>query len=81
MQNEIGRFFAKARKSRGMTQGELARRLGYSTPQCISNWERGLINPPVNSLRKLSKALDVNVNEIKRLYVEDFSRSLSERLS
>ena len=42
MENEkIGRFICALRKEKGMTQKELAERLGI-TDKAVSKWERGV---------------------------------------
>ena len=40
-QIKIGRFIAELRKSRGMTQEEMAERLGVSG-KTVSRWENGV---------------------------------------
>ena len=37
-----GEILREARSKTGMSQGELAKKMGYSNPQFVSNWERGL---------------------------------------
>ena len=51
--NTIGKFVKKARLNRDLTQQYVANKLGYSTAQFISNWERGLAMPPLDVLPKL----------------------------
>lgn len=53
-----GERIRQARKSAGMTQSELARRLDV-TPQTVSQYERGLINPKIETIRKFADALGV----------------------
>ena len=55
----IGRFLKSAREATGLTQGEVARQLSYSTAQFVSNWERGLAMPPLNALPKLARILSI----------------------
>lgn len=54
----IGERIREARRSAGMTQAELAERLGVSY-QHIGQWERGLREPRWRSLQKLATALKV----------------------
>ncbi len=49
-----------ARKHRGLTQAELARRIGV-TQSLIGQYERGLKRPKVESLQSLAGALDVTI--------------------
>lgn len=46
------------REKSGLTQAELAKALGYTTPQFVSNWERGLCEPPPEKYPKLAKLLN-----------------------
>ena len=48
-----------ARKNLGITQNELSIRLGMTKNQ-ISNIERGLSNPKINTLEKIAKELSVS---------------------
>ena len=54
---------AKARMAAGMTQAQLAESIGVK-PQQIGNWERGLRNPKIEALRKISDALGCELNEL-----------------
>lgn len=59
----MGKFIIKKRKEHGMTQTQLAEKLGVSF-QAISKWENGLAYPNVEILSLLAKTLDVTVDEI-----------------
>lgn len=56
-----GDFLREARKSHGLTQGELAERVGTHQPQ-ISAWERGLRSVTVTQLVQLLDALDLELH-------------------
>ena len=60
---KIGRFIAKMRKEKKMTQEELARLLGV-TNKTISRWENGNYMPDLSLLKPLSEALDISLNEL-----------------
>lgn len=51
------------RLKRGITQAELAKMVGISQPS-LCNIENGKINPTINTLRKLAKALECNISEL-----------------
>lgn len=53
----------KIRKEKGLTQEKLAQMIG-DTQQHISRWENGKRNPSVKTLMKLSKALEVPIEEL-----------------
>lgn len=61
------------RISRSMSQVELAEKLGV-TKQSVSNWENDNIQPSIEMLVKISKALNVSTDSLlsldKRKYVE-----------
>lgn len=43
------------REKAGLSQGDVAGILGYSTPQFVSNWERGVSLPPFKAVKPLAK--------------------------
>lgn len=63
MQKTLGMMIAELRKSQGMTQLELAEKMGV-TDKAVSKWERDLSCPDINSLPKLAEALGVSVDEL-----------------
>jgi len=62
-QVNIGKFIAKLRKDKKMTQEELAYKLGVNN-RSISRWETGKCMPDLSLLVPLSKELGVNVNDL-----------------
>lgn len=62
-QEHIGKFIAKQRKIRGLTQEDLANILGI-TKNAVSKWERGLCLMDMSLLKPLSEILEVSVNDI-----------------
>ena len=52
---------AEARKEKGFTQAELARRLGV-TAQAVSKWERGNAYPDIELLDGISTVLDCSID-------------------
>ena len=56
---EIGIGIKNARLIVGITQAELARRLGV-TPQAISQYERGEKKPKIETIKKIADALSVS---------------------
>lgn len=59
----IGLQIMNARKKKGITQMELADRMGISF-QAVSNWERGLSCPDISKLFELSELFDVSIDEL-----------------
>lgn len=60
---KTGTLIASLRKEKGLTQKELADKLGI-TDRAVSKWERGLGCPDVSLLDDLSRILDVSILEI-----------------
>ncbi|XGC82063.1 helix-turn-helix domain-containing protein [Bdellovibrio bacteriovorus] len=60
----MGEFLKSKRMAAGLSQKEVSKQMGYSTPQFISNWERGLSHPPVSSLKKLSVLYKIDAQEL-----------------
>ena len=60
---KAGKQIALLRKSRDITQEELAQRLSVS-PQAVSKWENGHTMPEVSILTELSEVLGVTIDEI-----------------
>lgn len=57
----FGNFVKKAREKKGLTQLQLAKKLGYETAQFTSNIERGLCAYPLNKFKRVAKVLDVDL--------------------
>ena len=60
---KTGSLIAQQRKSKNLTQRELAELLGV-TDKAISRWETGTGFPDVSILEQLAKALDLTITEI-----------------
>ena len=59
---KIGTYIAGKRKSLGLTQRELAEKLGMSD-KSVSKWERGICLPDVSVYRQLCGILGISLNE------------------
>lgn len=59
----LGTMIAALRKQAGMTQLELAEKMGV-TDKAVSKWERDLSCPDVASLPRLAEIFDVSVDEL-----------------
>ena len=59
---KIGAYIAQKRKALGMTQTELAEKLGMSN-KSVSKWERGVCLPDVSLYMELCNILGITINE------------------
>jgi transcriptional regulator with XRE-family HTH domain len=48
-------FWKSARTNSDLSQEKVAKSLGYTSAQFVSNWERGIANPPTKSLKQIIK--------------------------
>lgn len=59
----LGKNILNLRKKKGLTQEELSEKIDV-TRQTISNWELGETNPNPEQLKKLSKELNISIDEL-----------------
>jgi transcriptional regulator with XRE-family HTH domain len=66
----LGMMIAAKRKEKGMTQSELAAKMGV-TDKAVSKWERDLSCPDIQSLPILADIFHVSVNELIQIKKND----------
>lgn len=78
----LGEVLRLARRSRGLTQTDLARMIGVNSGQLISDWERGYgPRPPVAQLKKVISCLGLPERLVRDAYVRrELSRLETELL-
>ena len=81
-QEKIGKFIAECRKDKGMTQSELAEKLGV-TDKSIGNWENGRNMPDLSLFKPLCDELGITINDLlsgekisKEKYQEKFEENI-----
>lgn len=62
--NHLGKYLQKKRIKSDLTQIEVAKKLGYSSAQFISNFERGLCSPPLKQMKKLTSLYELDPAEV-----------------
>ena len=65
----FGMMISSLRKEKGMTQLELAERMGV-TDKAVSKWERDLSFPDINSIPKLAEIFEVTVDDLMQIKTE-----------
>ena len=81
-QLKIGKFIAKCRKDKKLTQSKLAEMLGI-TDRAISKWETGNGMPDSSIMLELCEILEITVNELlsgEKIDVENKDKKLNENL-
>ena len=79
---KIGKFIAERRKSKNITQEQLAEKL-FITDRAVSKWERGLSLPDADKMLELCNILDINVNELlvgEVIDMKDYEKKTEELL-
>ena len=81
-QEKIGKFIARCRKDKKMTQSELAEKLDV-TDKSIGNWENGRNMPDLSLFKPLCDVLGININDLmsgekisKEKYQERFEENI-----
>lgn len=62
----LGSMIRAARRDKGLTQVELAKRVGVGQPT-LSAWERDVQNPQPESARKLAQILDLEQSTVLQM--------------
>lgn len=81
-QIRIGKFIAETRKSRSLTQGQLANTLSISD-KTVSKWECGKGLPEVSLMLPLCEALGITVNDLlsgERVSPKDYQKKAEENM-
>ena len=79
---KIGRFIAGLRKENGMTQEQLAEKLGISD-RAVSKWERSINMPDHAHIPQLCHILGISINELfsaEKMPVEEYMHKAEENL-
>lgn len=73
-------FLKEARATAGLTQRQVSDKLGYETPQFVSNWERGVSFPPVSQLKILAGLYKISAETLFEHVLEEELRITTEQL-
>ena len=68
------------REEKGISQMELARRLGHASNSYVRDIERGVFTPPKKGLRPLARALGVPVVRLEEASLETRLRDLDVKV-
>lgn len=81
-QEKIGRFISVKRKEKGITQQELAEKLGVSD-RTVGNWENGRNMPDLSLFKPLCEELNISINELlsgEELNTSEYQEKLEENI-
>jgi transcriptional regulator with XRE-family HTH domain len=81
-QQKIGKYISKLRKEKGLTQQELAEKLGVSD-RTVGNWENGRNMPDLSLFNPLCEILEISINDLmsgekvkEEKYVSELERNI-----
>lgn len=77
----IGKVLSDARYRSDLTQREVANKLRYSSPQFISNFERGIAMPPIKKMRVLLKMYHLDPSVVIDAVMKDKRKLMINGLS
>ena len=81
-QQKIGKFIAQRRKATGLTQAQLAEKLGI-TDRAVSKWETGKALPDTALMLDLCHILEITVNDLlsgEIVTMENYNKMLEDNL-
>ena len=80
---KTGKFIAKLRKDKGLTQEQFGDKIGV-TNKTVSRWETGKYLPPADILILMSELFDVSINELlagQRLSDDEYKQTAENNLT
>ncbi len=79
-QKTLGNTISELRKKNGMTQTELAEKLGI-TDKAVSKWERDLSCPDISLLPQIAEIFGISVDELMNCRVEKKESKADEHMN
>lgn len=73
----IGDYTRQKRIAAGLSQRQVAQKLGYNNAQFVSNVERGLCNYPLRNLKKLEKLIGLDLVHTRDLLVIEYGANIA----
>ncbi len=78
---KLSTFLRTARAKAGLSQQEVSKKLGFTGPQFVSNWERGLAAPPLTCLKKLAQMYDVDSEAVFQMILSEVEAEMRHQFS
>lgn len=74
--SSLGDYLRGQRINAGLSQAKLAKKLGYTSAQFVSNWERRISTPPLCTLKKLVTILKLDRDRVIDICLDVTEHSL-----
>jgi len=78
---KLGTYLKEVREQAAYTQADVSTKLGYTSPQFISNIERGISVIPLKTLARMISLYKVNPEGVTKIILESQRKLLREKLS
>jgi len=78
---KLGKYLQQTRLNAGLSQAQVAKEANYTTPQFVSNIERGLIVPSPHFIAVFCKMTGTSRKEIVSQMTTIYSRNLSTAIN
>lgn len=76
----LGSVLKEKREKLGISQADVAKKLKYSSPQFISNWERDLSTPPLSAIRVIAQIYKISPEALFQVYLKTSLKSYEQDL-
>ncbi len=77
---KLGKLFKSNREKNGITQRQASERLGYSSPQFVSNFERGLCALPLKKIKVLIELYEMDANNVANIIIDFQAKMIRKNL-
>lgn len=78
---KLGKLFKSHREKLSITQRQASDKLGYSSPQFVSNFERGLCALPLKKIRILIELYEMDANNVADIIIDFQSKIIRKNLN
>lgn len=79
-QRRLGAFLKAKRTEMGFSQSYVSQKMGYTTPQFVSNFERGLCSPPQHKIKELMALYKISPKTLLGLMLDVQEEIIMEML-
>ena len=77
---KLGTFLKDVREDANLTQADVSNKLGYTSPQFISNIERGISVAPLKTLARMVSLYKASPEVVVKIILESQRKLLREKL-
>jgi transcriptional regulator with XRE-family HTH domain len=74
----IADILKKHRRDKRLQQKEISDKLGYASAQFVSNWERGISEPPLKDAAQVCEMLDISKAKYKQILINRYKDQIEE---